>query len=170
MNSSLVTLTNPVWASSQLNPIRMNPCTMNSLMTSFSPATNADSAWEIVDLKADSCPPASPPQVSDSWQHPTVLRGYDRIGDTLGVNQTQLNRAVVRPDGDEEEHVEELFGQLWVIPNPDKPKAPNPSNDGRALFWIRKELVREGRVCPDDYSPVGRGQRITGKLRSLSWA
>jgi hypothetical protein len=65
---------------------------------------------------------------------------------------------VEESNGDEEEdHIEELFRQLWVIPNPEKPKASYPSNGGDALFWIRMDLVREGRVRPEDCFLVGRG-------------
>jgi hypothetical protein len=62
----------------------------------------------------------------------------------------------------EAESIEELFGQLWAIPNPDKARVPNLMGGERRLVWIRKDLVREKCFRPDDCFPMGRIQRFNG--------
>jgi hypothetical protein len=49
----------------------------------------------------------------------------------------------------EEEDVEEIYNQLWVIPKPDKVWVPSPAlvRGGRGcLVWVRKDLLRENKV------------------------
>jgi hypothetical protein len=54
---------------------------------------------------------------------------------------------VVERDGVEsdEEHIEEIFGQLWSDPNPDNPRVEEAAPAGGRLVWIRKELMRDGK-------------------------
>jgi NADPH-dependent 7-cyano-7-deazaguanine reductase QueF len=49
----------------------------------------------------------------------------------------------------EEEDVEEIYSQLWVILKPDKVRVPSPSltrGGPGCLVWVRKDLLRENRV------------------------
>lgn len=49
----------------------------------------------------------------------------------------------------EEEDVEEIYDQLWVIPKPDKVWVPSPAlvRGGRGcLVWVRKDPLRENKV------------------------
>jgi hypothetical protein len=68
----------------------------------------------------------------------------------------------------DEEHNEELFGQLWAVPNPDR--VPRAIHGGSCLFWIRKDLVRARWIKREDLHPVSKEQRITEKPITLSWA
>jgi hypothetical protein len=54
---------------------------------------------------------------------------------------------------DDEDHIEEIFGQLWAIPKPAKPRVPPSVNDGY-LAWARHELLEADRVRPEDCFPV----------------
>jgi hypothetical protein len=51
--------------------------------------------------------------------------------------------AVESEGGQEEEHIEEIFGQLWAISDQDRPRVPKPKSHDH-LVWIRSDLVREG--------------------------
>jgi hypothetical protein len=37
-------------------------------------------------------------------------------------------------------------------------------------MWIRRDLVREGRVHPDDCHPVSQFQKVAGNLKTLSFS
>jgi NADPH-dependent 7-cyano-7-deazaguanine reductase QueF len=41
----------------------------------------------------------------------------------------------------EEECVEEIFGQLWMVPRPDKVRVPDSSSRRGCFIWVRKDLV-----------------------------
>ena len=73
----------------------------------------------------------------------------------------------------DEEDVEEFFGQLWVIPKSEKVRVPprHPLLDrGGALFWVRRDLVRERNFKPEDCFPVGRADRIDQPATKLSFS
>jgi hypothetical protein len=55
----------------------------------------------------------------------------------------------------DEEHIEELFDQLWAIPNQEKSRVPILPHGG-CLFWVRMELVRERCIRLEDCFPVSR--------------
>jgi hypothetical protein len=68
----------------------------------------------------------------------------------------------------DEECVEELFGQLWAIPK-SKPRVPTPHLHGGRLIWKRRDLVRERRVHPEDCFPMSRSQRDGKVSTTLSF-
>ncbi|KAE8780538.1 hypothetical protein D1007_46331 [Hordeum vulgare] len=61
-----------------------------------------------------------------------------------------------------EEVAEEFFGQLWVIPSPNRrhpylvppPPPSNPNSALPPLFWIRKDLFRSKKFTREDCFPV----------------
>jgi hypothetical protein len=56
-----------------------------------------------------------------------------------------------------EESIEEIFGQLWAIPKADKVRVPSPQRHGKGMVvWIRKELVKNHCIGPEDCFPVSR--------------
>jgi hypothetical protein len=60
---------------------------------------------------------------------------------TLGVWRSEVDPTEESSlEEDDEDHIEEIFGQLWAIPRPAKPRAPPPANGGY-LAWVRHELV-----------------------------
>jgi hypothetical protein len=85
---------------------------------------------------------ASPPQVKPP--HPTTPEPHR----TLGVNQlTSSNLAVERNGVDEDEkYVDEIFGQLWVIPKPEPPRVSSSSRNGSCLLWVRKDLLKKRNI------------------------
>jgi hypothetical protein len=58
----------------------------------------------------------------------------------------------------EEEHIEELYRQLWAIPNLERIKAAQPDHGGGCLVWIRKDLMKEGWIRLEDCHPVSKDQ------------
>jgi hypothetical protein len=50
----------------------------------------------------------------------------------------------------DEEHIEEIFEQLWATPSPVKPRVAAPA------VWIRKDLAKERQIRPEDCFPAGR--------------
>jgi hypothetical protein len=62
------------------------------------------------------------------------------------------------------------ISQLWVVPKPDSPRVPHAPPCGGCLVWIRRDLLREKRVQPEDCYPVARGQRIEGIPVCLSFS
>jgi hypothetical protein len=68
----------------------------------------------------------------------------------------------------DEECVEDLFRQLWVIPK-SEPRVPPPHSHGGSLLWIHSDLVREKRVRLEDGYPVIRSQRVGKVLMTLSF-
>jgi hypothetical protein len=85
---------------------------------------------------------ASPPQVKPP--HPTTPDPHM----ALGVNQsTSLNLAVERNGVDEDEqYMDEIFGQLWMIPKPEPPRVSSSSRNGGCLVWVRKDLLKERNI------------------------
>jgi hypothetical protein len=59
-----------------------------------------------------------------------------------------------RPGLEKEDNVEEIFDQLWSIPN-ERPRVPEGCNNGH-LMWIRRDLVEAGMIHPEDCFPIGR--------------
>jgi hypothetical protein len=88
------------------------------------------------------------------------LNHHGTLGEDRSVNRDHV--AAVEDAEQEDESIEELFGQLWAIPNPDKARVPNPTGGERRLVWIRKDLVREKRFRPEDCFPMGRILRFDG--------
>jgi hypothetical protein len=60
----------------------------------------------------------------------------------------------------EEEAVEEILGQLWVVPKPDKPRVRRAMPDGGCLVWIRRDWLRERQVRPEDCFPMSRSHKF----------
>jgi hypothetical protein len=76
---------------------------------------------------------------------------YPWTDGTIGELQVNL---VAGSEEEEEDHIEEIFGQLWEIPTSlDKPRVPR---NGGHMFWIRSNLARERSFCPKDCFPVSR--------------
>jgi hypothetical protein len=88
------------------------------------------------------------------------LNHHGTLGEDRSFNQDHV---VEVEDAEQEgESIEELFSQLWAIPNPDKARVPNLMQGERRLVWIRKDLMREKCFRPEDCFPVGRIQRFDG--------
>jgi hypothetical protein len=66
--------------------------------------------------------------------------------------------------------VEEIFGQLWAVPKPDKVRVPEPNREWGCLVWIRKDLVRKKKIRVEDCFPVNRAQRIEGSSTRVSFS
>jgi hypothetical protein len=62
----------------------------------------------------------------------------------------------------EEDAVEELFGQLWAIPQISPPRVPNLGWTEDRLAWVRKELVKEDRIRTKDYFVVSHFHQVEG--------
>jgi hypothetical protein len=75
------------------------------------------------------------------------------------------NSARVHPN---EESIEEIFGQLWVIPNMERARVPEQRSQGGGLVWVCSELVRAGKVTPVDCFLVS--QRVEGIPKLISFA
>jgi hypothetical protein len=75
-------------------------------------------------------------------------RPFDPGQRTSGSNREQLtNQRVELADGDrEDEYVEEIFGQLWAVPKPDKVRVPEPNRVG--LFGLDQEGPSEEEEDP----------------------
>jgi hypothetical protein len=93
-----------------------------------------------------------------------TYRGPD--GDNRAAGTDPGARNFVDQD---QECVEDLFGQLWVIPK-SEPRVPPPRSHGESLFWIRRDLVREKRVRLEDCYLVSRSQRVGKVSMTLSFA
>jgi hypothetical protein len=99
---------------------------------------------------------------------PQVSVGRDRTVSGIEECTPSADRGV--EDDLEEEHIEKLFRQLRAIPNPEKPRVHRPEHGSECLFWVRKELVKDQRIRPEDCYPVGRGQRFSEVPVTLSWS
>jgi hypothetical protein len=77
--------------------------------------------------------------------------------------------AAERDELEGEEHVEEIFRQLWAIPNSEAARVPHPGY-GSVLVWIRKDLVSKRRIQSEDCYPVSRNYRIEKPLTRLDFA
>jgi hypothetical protein len=62
----------------------------------------------------------------------------------------------------EEDAVEELFRQLWAIPQISPPRVPNLGWTEDRLVWVRKELVKEDHVRPKNCFVVSHFHRVEG--------
>ncbi|TVU48985.1 hypothetical protein EJB05_00274, partial [Eragrostis curvula] len=80
---------------------------------------------------------------------------------TPGVSSSAERGGGVVDRVQEEEAVEEFYGQLWVVPSAPKPRVPVAAAAGRgALFWVRKDLVRAKTFGIEDCYRVSRFDRI----------
>jgi hypothetical protein len=78
-----------------------------------------------------------------------------------------VGKAVTEQEG---ESIEELFGQLWLVPKSGNLRVPNPGDHGGGtLVWIRKELVQQRRIRSEVCFPVSRFQRIDTVPMRLSF-
>jgi hypothetical protein len=111
----------------------------------------------------------APPQVSDSERNHVAHLDAEEYQRTPRGNQVVGQDPADQSMDLDEEHIEELFGQLWAIPNQEKPRVPISPHDG-CLFWVRGELVRERCIRPEDYFPVSGSQRINGVPMTLRWS
>jgi hypothetical protein len=110
-----------------------------------SPYRAHDRAWEFPNLSSAH---GSAPNLNHPW--------------TLGDNQLIHGDRVAREEREDldEGCVEQIYGQLWFIPKPDREKAPDPHHGGGCLVWIWHDLARDKRVCPEDCHPVGQFDRL----------
>jgi hypothetical protein len=69
---------------------------------------------------------------------------------------------------EEEEYMEELFDQLWVIPKSEMARVPHQVTHGGYLVWVHKERLREGNLRPEEWYPVSKHHRFERVARSLS--
>jgi hypothetical protein len=67
-----------------------------------------------------------------------------------------------------EQFVEELFGQLWAVPKP-AARVRTAGPKGGCLIWIRKDLVKERRIHPEDCYPVSRDHHFVQPTTTLSF-
>jgi hypothetical protein len=76
--------------------------------------------------------------------------------ETHVVNQNGCADHSVEEDVEEskDQYVEELFGQLWVVPRLDKARVPAPSIGRGCLVSVRKDLVEARRARVEDCFPV----------------
>jgi hypothetical protein len=65
--------------------------------------------------------------------------------------------------------VEELFGQLWNVPNP-RPRVREAESNGGCLVWVRRDLLREKRVTPQDCFLTNREVRMYRAPTKLRFA
>jgi hypothetical protein len=56
----------------------------------------------------------------------------------------------------EEDYIEEIFGQLWAIPDLERARVMGPWSHGGCLVWIRNDLLRERKIHLEDYYPLSR--------------
>lgn len=98
--------------------------------------------------KGPSCPSGPPVMPGPLIRGSTVPR-------KAGARST---RSHMRPDALED--VEDIFGQLWMVPSPPRhrpnPKLPPPPAPAGSLFWICKDLVAAGSFLADDCHPAIR--------------
>jgi hypothetical protein len=69
---------------------------------------------------------------------------------------------------EEEEYMEELFGQLWEIPKSEAARVPHQATHGGYLVWVCMERLREGNLRPKECYPVSKNHRVERAVRSLS--
>jgi hypothetical protein len=69
-----------------------------------------------------------------------------------------------------EESIEEIFDQLWAIPKSERARVPEPRAHGNALVWVRKDLVRAGKVTLVDCFPVNKSHKFEGSPSAISFA
>jgi hypothetical protein len=100
-------------------------------------------------------------------QHPSDLKCRTHGEDRNCEDDLRVESKAVDQDTEE---LEELFGQLWAVPKPDRVRVPAACGDRGSLFWVRKELLRVKRIHLEDCYPVSRGQRIEGIPRKLSFS
>jgi hypothetical protein len=112
--------------------------------------------------KESSKAPATPQvkSVSRSPHVPTYLRPD-------GEHREEHEYRRARAGGGQDE--EELFGQLWNVPNP-RPRVPEAKSNGGCLVWVRRDLLREKRVTPQDCFPVNKAVRLLQAPKRLSFA
>ncbi|TVU42393.1 hypothetical protein EJB05_08795, partial [Eragrostis curvula] len=78
---------------------------------------------------------------------------------THGASSSKRKDVVNRVQ--DEEAIEEFYGQLWAVPSEPKPRVSVAAATGRgALFWVRKELVRARKFGIEDCYRVSRFDRI----------
>jgi hypothetical protein len=72
---------------------------------------------------------------------------------------------------EDDESIEEIFGQLCAIPKPGKVRVPPSQGHGRGMLaWIHKDLVEQWRIQSDDCFSVSKSQRIGSAPIRLSFA
>jgi hypothetical protein len=96
---------------------------------------------------------------SPTLNHPHGTPGENRVD--------QRDRAKLDDGHLDDELVEEIFGQLWVMLRPIESRVPAHHNGG-CLVWVHHELLREKRVRPEDCFSVSRSQRIIQQPTRLS--
>jgi hypothetical protein len=100
-----------------------------------------------------------PRHESSNFNHPFPHGAY---------RETQRDLAVESEEDSDEEFVEELFGQLWAVPKP-AARAHTVGRKGGCLVWIRKDLVKERRIRPEDSYPVSRDHRFVQPTTTMSF-
>jgi hypothetical protein len=107
-----------------------------------------------------------PPRVSGCLAHPMALDADPADLRTPGGNRrSRQDPAALSED---EEFVEELFGQLWAFPKLESARVPHQATNGGFLLWVRKDRLREGNLRPEECYPVSKQHRFERVVRSLS--
>jgi hypothetical protein len=94
----------------------------------------------VLSPSSSRCPGSQTPLVSDEQRARDSL-SYPTYSQTHGKHPTEGSGG----SNGEEQHIEEIFSQLWAVPNEKKPRVPKSENHG-CLVWIRSDLVRERKV------------------------
>jgi hypothetical protein len=58
----------------------------------------------------------------------------------IGVDREDLAEES-KSEEDDEDHIEEVYEQLWTIPNPVKPRVPNPAHVSGSLMWVHQKIA-----------------------------
>jgi hypothetical protein len=70
----------------------------------------------------------------------------------------------------EEEFIEEIYSQLWIVPKPEVRVQESPGLNGGGLVWVRNDLVRDRKVILADCFPVSKSHRFEGTLKKIQLA
>jgi hypothetical protein len=93
--------------------------------------------------------------------------GQSGASGTLGAHQARKLDLVADSVGEysDEEGIEEIFGQLWVIPNSEWARVLGLRSRGGGLAWVRSEFL-----TPADCFPVSRTHRVVGIPKTINFA
>jgi hypothetical protein len=91
---------------------------------------------------------------------------------TPGTNQGEEDDLVVEDESgsSEEDYIEEIFGQLWAIPDLERARVTGPWSHGGCLVWIRNDVLRERKIHLEDCYPLSRLQKFDLMSRTLSFS
>jgi hypothetical protein len=92
----------------------------------------------------------TPPKVREICKHPTEILEASDDPRTLGVNRSTWSNPPDKATSLDEEHIEELFGQLWAIPNSESVRVQKPEHGSGCLVWIHKNQVKARQIWTKD--------------------